>query len=68
VLVGVDIGHAHVGIVWRHRRQERESKFDPFEDGSLVMPMVVTIRIQILYQFSRFAMDSEGEFVVLVPR
>ena len=59
-----------MGIVWCHRRQERESKFDPFEDGSLVMPMVVTINIQILYQFSRFAMDAEGEFFYLsyVPK
>jgi hypothetical protein len=52
VLIRINFRHAQIGIFKCHRCQECESKLDPLEDSSLVMPMMMAIVVKILYQFS----------------
>ncbi len=49
-------------------REECKLKHDPPKDGSLVMPMMMAILIEILNQLSLFSVNTESELVVFVPQ
>ena len=68
VLVWIDVQKAQISIGRGTCGEECKVQLHAREYCGFVMPMVVTVIIQIVNQFAWFSVDVEGKGVILIPR